>query len=129
MIEVTCAIIIENQRIFVAKRPQHKHNGGLWEFPGGKVHADESATNCLIREIKEELDVEIEIKGQLTPTLHHYNNLSIKLIPFISKIKSGTIILHEHSACQWADKELLTTLNWSPADIPVVEEILKLNLV
>jgi 8-oxo-dGTP diphosphatase len=129
MIEVTCAIIVDQQRVFVAQRPLHKQNGGLWEFPGGKVHPDESATQCLIREIKEELDVDIELVSQLTPTIYHHKNLSIKLIPFISKICNGTITLHEHTAYWWADRDLLTTLNWSPADIPVLNEIIKLKLV
>lgn len=129
MIEVTCAIIIDQQRVFVAQRPPHKHNGGLWELPGGKVQLNESAATCLIREIKEELGVDIETVRQLTPSIHHYNSLSIKLIPFISEIQGGTITLHEHTACLWADKKMLTTLDLSPADIPVVEEIIKLNLV
>jgi len=129
MIEVTCAIIVDQQRVFVAQRPPQKQNGGLWEFPGGKIHPDESPTCCLIREIKEELDVDIEIVSQLTPIIHHFNSLSIKLIPFIAKICNGTITLREHTAYLWADKDLLTTLHWTPADIPVLDEMIKLKLV
>lgn len=96
---------------------------GLWEFPGGKVEPEESPEACLIREIGEELSIGIQIGRPLTPVLHAYPDKSIQLIPFLATWESGTLQLTEHAQYQWLAPQDLLTLDWAPADLPIVEEL------
>jgi 8-oxo-dGTP diphosphatase len=102
-----------------------------WEFPGGKIEADETAEECLIREIKEELNIEIQITGSLPPNDHQYPDKLIRLIPFICRQKDGEIILKEHADYKWLDAKDLLDLDWAEADVGVArrlrEEFLKLK--
>lgn len=99
-----------------------------WEFPGGKIEKDESANECLHRELKEELNIHVEIIKELEPSIFQYDFGSIKLIPFIVKYNSGEIILSEHKTYRWIEKEELAFLDWALADIPILENFLKINL-
>jgi len=96
---------------------------GYWEFPGGKMEPEESPTNCLIREISEELSIGIRISRPLTPVLHTYPYKSIQLIPFLATWESGTLQLTEHAQSQWLAQKDLLSLDWAPADIPIVYEL------
>jgi 8-oxo-dGTP diphosphatase len=98
-----------------------------WEFPGGKIEENETAENCILREIKEELNLEIEILARLESRSFNYPTFSINLIPFISKYLSGTINLNEHKDYKWLTKDELILLDWAPADISILHEFLKLN--
>jgi 8-oxo-dGTP diphosphatase len=96
---------------------------GCWEFPGGKVELGESQENCLHREIREELSIEIRICGVLTPVMHSYPNKVIQLIPFLATWQGGILKLTEHTQSQWLGKEDLLSLYWAPADLPIVREL------
>ena len=98
-----------------------------WEFPGGKIEENETAEYCILREIKEELNLEIEIITRLESKKFDYPSFSINLIPFISKYLSGIINLNEHKHYKWLTKEELIQLDWAPADIPILQEFLKIN--
>lgn len=93
-----------------------------WEFPGGKINDGESPEECLKRELHEELGVEVSVGQSLPVTTHHYPSFSVTLHPFICKIVSGEITLHEHNAIVWLPMEELHTLDWAEADLPVIEE-------
>jgi 8-oxo-dGTP diphosphatase len=125
MIDVTCAIILKNNKILVTQRSEKMILPMKWEFPGGKVQLGESANNCLLREIKEELNLEIEILEMLDSMPYEYDTFSINLIPFVSKYVSGEIILYEHKDFKWLPKEELNNLDWAPADISVLNNFLK----
>jgi 8-oxo-dGTP diphosphatase len=125
MIDVTCAIIIKENRILVTQRSEKMSLPLKWEFPGGKIEENENAENCILREIKEELNLEIEIIARLESKQFNYPTISINLIPFISKYLSGELKLAEHSDFKWLTKEELISLNWAPADISVLQEFLK----
>lgn len=127
MIDVTCAIILKENKILVTQRSERMNLPLKWEFPGGKIEKHETAENCLLREIKEELNLEIELLEKLESKCFEYETFSINLIPFISKYLSGEIILAEHKDFKWFKKEELKFLDWASADIPVLEEFLKLN--
>lgn len=125
MIEVTCAIIEKEDKILATRRAHGSHLEGFWEFPGGKTEPGETAEECIVREIMEELAVEIEIIQKLEPVEHHYPEKSIRLIPFICKIISGQIILRDHSEHCWLNKNELMLPDWAEADVQVVKNYLR----
>jgi 8-oxo-dGTP diphosphatase len=124
MIEVTCAIIENEDKILATRRAHGSHLEGFWEFPGGKTESGETAEECIVREIMEELAVDIEFIQQLEPVKHHYPEKSIRLIPFVCKIISGQIILKNHSEFRWLSKSELMTPDWAAADLRVAKNYL-----
>jgi len=126
VIEVTCALIVDDQnRLFVAQRSRKMNLPLKWEFPGGKVESGESFAKCLIREIKEELSIEIEIITQLPSNIHTYPSITIRLIPFICKHVRGEITLKEHANFRWLNISELLDLDWADADIPILGNYLR----
>lgn len=95
-----------------------------WEFPGGKIEANETPEASLIREIKEELNIDIEIIDGLSANDHHYPDKSIRLIPFICRQTGGEILLKEHADYKWLDRKDLLDLDWADADVEVVREFM-----
>ena len=91
-----------------------------WEFPGGKIHEGERPEDCVKRELREELELEIEVGRSFSPVTHQYPTFTITLYPFICKISSGEIKLHEHKTFTWLPPEKLQELDWAEADIPVI---------
>jgi len=128
MIDVCCAIIENNGKILATKRGENMHLGGFWEFPGGKVEAGENAEECIIREIIEELNINIVILDNLPDVEHNYPEKSIRLIPFICLKASGKISLQDHSEYKWIEPEAWEQLKWAPADIKVIKYYLENNL-
>ncbi len=126
-IKVTCALIEQYGRVLVTQRSQSMPEALLWEFPGGKIEPGETEKDCLIREIKEELNLIIVPIRRLTPVEFSTENKTIELIPYICEYKQGVIQLAEHRAYQWASPGELLTYAWCPADKPVVEEFLQLT--
>jgi 8-oxo-dGTP diphosphatase len=127
MIQVSCAIIINPfDQVLVTQRSPLMPLPLKWEFPGGKIEENETAEQCLIREIKEELHIEIEITGSLSPNDYQYPDKLIRLIPFICRQTSGEIILKEHADYKWLDVTNLLDLDWAEADVGVVVEYLKM---
>ena len=116
MIEVSCAIIIKDSKILAVQRGPKSSHPWKWEFPGGKIHPGETAAQCVIREIEEELRLRIEVLAQLESIEFDYGIKQIRLIPFICKIASGELILTEHVAKCWFDLSEWQTIDWSSAD-------------
>jgi 8-oxo-dGTP diphosphatase len=128
MLLVACAIILNNQnKVLACQRSANMHLALKWEFPGGKIEENETAEDCLIREIKEELNIEIQILEQKSVNDHHYPDKSIRLIPFICRHLSGEISLKEHKDFKWLDKSNLLDLDWAAADLPILNEYLQTN--
>jgi len=124
MTEVTCAIIINEGKILITQRGEDMPHSLKWEFPGGKVMIGETPEKAVKREIQEELDIRISV-DQLFPSItHHYNNHSIKLIPFICSIINGEISLAEHRRYKWIEFTDLKSVNWLEADARIVENLL-----
>jgi 8-oxo-dGTP diphosphatase len=124
IINVTCAIILENDKVLVTQRSEKMSLPLKWEFPGGKIEKEEKERDCIIREIKEELNIEIDIVEKLTNSIFDYGTFQINLIPFITKYKSGEIILREHITFKWLEKNELIFLDWAEADLPILNEFL-----
>lgn len=125
-ISVTCAIIIKNKKVLVVQRSESMKLPLKWEFPGGKIENGESEVECIVREIKEELNLDIAVLKKLHSSEFDYPNISIELIPFIAKQIGGQIRLSEHAAFKYIEKEELLDLDWAEADIPIVKEYLSL---
>lgn len=125
MIEVSCALILNDDgKLLVTQRNVHMKLPFKWEFPGGKIEVDETAEACLVREIFEELSVQLKIITALPVTEHRYPDFSVRLFPFIGKITNGSMVLKEHAAYKWLNKDELLHLDWAEADIPVVRNYL-----
>lgn len=128
MIKVVCAIIEDDELVLVTQRSELMAEPLLWEFPGGKVELGETEEECLVREIKEELSLEVQLRNRLTPVLHHTAAKTIKLIPYTCTLVRGTVQLLEHRAFEWAPHHALRKYTWCAPDLPVVEEYLRLKL-
>lgn len=118
---VTCAIIEHDGKILCTQRSASMSLPLKWEFPGGKIKDGESPEECLKRELHEELGVEASVGQALPETTHHYSDFTVTLLPFICKILSGEITLHEHNAIAWLPVEELHTLDWAEADWAVIK--------
>jgi len=119
--QVACAIIEHKGRILCTQRSESMTLPLKWEFPGGKIHDGESPEECLKRELREELGVEISVREGLPETTHHYPAFSVTLHPFICGIVSGKITLHEHNAYVWLRRGELHSLDWAEADWPIIQ--------
>jgi len=124
MLDVVCGVI-ENAagQILACLRPQGKHLGGRWEFPGGKIDPGESPEAALVRELQEELNVEVEIGQPLTPVVWHYEKVTIRLHPFRCRILAGELQAIEHEQLHWCAPEDFHALDWAEADVPILREI------
>ncbi len=121
-IHVTCAIIEHNGRVLAAQRSAQMHLPGKWEFPGGKVRIDETLEACLVREIQEELGLDISVLQALEPVEHRYADKHIVLHPFVCSLAGGTLRVAEHQQVQFLPPPELAHLDWAAADIPVLQQ-------
>lgn len=128
IINVTCAIILKDEKILVAQRNEKMKLPLKWEFPGGKLEFNESEIDCIKREIKEEININIEILQKLSNNIHDYGAFKINLIPFLARYISGEIKLAEHKDYRLVERLQLSNLDWAEADLPIVEEFLKLEI-
>lgn len=126
LITVVCALIEYPQGVLVVQRSETMKLSLKWEFPGGKIELGENEISCIKREINEELGLEIEVGKRLTPSIHHYPTFSIELIPYLAEPIGGELILTEHCDYLILRKDQLHELNWAEADIPIVNEYIKL---
>jgi 8-oxo-dGTP diphosphatase len=124
-VAVVCALIEDAAgRVLVAQRPAHKHLGGLWEFPGGKIEPGERAESALKREIAEELGCEIEVGAALSAVRHEYAEVTIELHPFVARLvaEGEPPESREHQALRWVTAEELAKLPMPAADAPILAE-------
>ena len=121
-IEVAAAIIINNDKIFACQRGYGEWKD-WWEFPGGKIESGETPEDALLREIREELSIEISINRHLTTVDYDYPNFHLSMLCYQARIISGSLILKEHENAKWLKKDELKTVNWLPADLEVLETV------
>lgn len=118
-IKVVAAIIKNEDKILATKRGYGEFIN-RWEFPGGKIESGETKKQALVREIKEELNIEINVDKFALDIEYQYPNFYLFMSCFMCSIREGSIELLEHNDGKWITKEELNTLNWLPADIDAV---------
>ncbi len=121
-IKVVAAIIIHEGKIFATQRGYGEFKDG-WEFPGGKIEPGETPQEALVREIKEELDTEIEVKDFLETVEYDYPEFHLSMDCFFCRIKEGKLVLKEHEAAKWLTADTLDSVDWLPADRGLIEGI------
>jgi len=124
-IEVVAAIIEHDSKILCVQRGSSKleYISNKWEFPGGKIEADETAVDAIIREIKEELHITIMTPTFFTTVIHQYPDFKIKLDFFNCSTANRDIVLTEHINSVWLSPPEMKALDWAAADIPAVEKL------
>lgn len=125
MLKVTCALIEHKGKVLCAQRSSSMKLPLKWEFPGGKIETGETPEQCLVREIKEELAVEVTVLESLPTNSHNYGTRTIQLLPFRCEILHGEIQLKEHQAYKWLPVHQLMELDWAAADIPIVQRYME----
>jgi 8-oxo-dGTP diphosphatase len=126
MINVTCAIIRnEDDEVLIVQRGETTDHPLKWEFPGGKLHPEETEEECIIREVEEELSMGIVILAKLPEVEHDYGFKQVRLIPFICDTLDELPFLTEHTAYKWLAAKQLPSVDFSEADITVAEKYLE----
>lgn len=126
IVNVVAAIIRDSDRIFATQRGYGDFKGG-WEFPGGKVEQGETSEEALAREIKEELDTDIEVEDLIDTVEYDYPTFHLSMKCYWCKIILGDLVLKEHEAARWLTKDELYSVDCLPADIALIE-IIKVKL-
>lgn len=127
-VKVVAAIIRDGNRILATQRGYGEQKDG-WEFPGGKVESNETPEAAIVREIREELNADIEVTGFLTTVEHDYPTFHLSMDCFWTRLAEGTEMkLLEHEAAKWLSIEDINSVDWLPADIKVVDAIIRVGL-
>ena len=125
-IEVVAAIIIKDNRILCTQRSKHKYSyiSEKFEFPGGKVEDGETEVEALVREIQEELSIDIAVQSKFLTIEHVYPDFAIKMHSYICSSNNEEIKFLEHINHCWLLKEELMKLDWAAADLPIVNKLI-----
>ena len=121
--QVTAGLIWKGDRLLIARRPFEGMLGGLWEFPGGKQEAGETLRECLKREIREELDVDIEVGEHLISVDHAYSHFSISLHAFAARYSSGDPKAIGCAEWRWIDPQELDDFAFPRTDRKIIEQL------
>lgn len=123
LLVVAAALIDGEGRVLLAQRPEGKSMAGLWEFPGGKVHADETPEAALVRELQEELGIETSpgCLWPLTFASHGYEKFHLLMPVFSCRVWQGTPQSKEGQKLAWVDKQQLKDYPMPPADVALVQ--------
>ena len=121
-IHVVAAIICSENRIFATQRGYGEWKD-YWEFPGGKIEPGESPEEALRREIREELETEIVVGRKLSTVDYDYPEFHLCMDCYYASVAKGNLVLREHEAAKWLEKDELGDVHWLPADRIVVEQL------
>jgi 8-oxo-dGTP diphosphatase len=122
LLVVACALVDTDRRVLIAQRPEGKHMAGMWEFPGGKVETGETPEAALIRELREELDVETKeaCLAPLSFASHSYEHMHLLMPLYVCRRWQGTPTTREHKALKWVRPQSLRDYPMPPADEPLI---------
>ena len=124
---VVAAIMQRNGKVLIARRAPDQPLAGQWEFPGGKMEPGESPKECLARELKEELDLEVAIGDFFSETTYTYSTGTVRLLTYLVKVEDKNIESKVHDALAWVEPEGIGNYDILPADLPIVEELVALE--
>ena len=116
---MVAAVIHDGGRILATQRGYGEFKD-KWEFPGGKMEAGESREEALRREIREELDTEINIGKLLCTVEYDYPAFHLTMHCYLCSVVSGTLVLKEHESARWLPAEALESVDWLPADLQIL---------
>jgi mutator protein MutT len=123
IVEVSAALIFRNGKLLITQRHAKSHLGGLWEFPGGKREPGETAEQCLVREIREELGAEISAGELFAEISHDYPEKSVHLKFFLCRLLSGEPQPLDCAAVKWIEKPELAAHEFPAADTRLLEKL------
>ena len=121
--EVAAALIWQDEKFLICRRPAHKARGLLWEFVGGKVEPGETTVQALIRECREELAVTLEVGDLFMDVVHEYPDLTVHLSVFNAVIAKGTPQMLEHCDIKWITPAEIPEYEFCPADVCICLKI------
>lgn len=125
VVKVVCGIIWKDGKVFIARRKPEKSMGGYWEFPGGKIEEGEDPEKALIRELKEELGMEVTVKGYFAVNKHQYEKFIIDLLAYECDFVTATYQLTDHDEWKFVLPPVLSDFKMAPADIAFVIKLTK----
>lgn len=126
---VAAAILIRDNKIFIAQRPQGKSLAHFWELPGGKQEPGETLPECLKRELSEELNINAEIGDFFMTSVYKYDFGTIELHSYFATVSpEQKVISNEHENTAWVSPQELSSYNFAPADIEIITQLGKLKL-
>jgi 8-oxo-dGTP diphosphatase len=124
-LQVTAAVIIKEDAVFIAKKGPHGRFAHLWEFPGGKIEAGEAPECCVVRELMEEFHMEIKVVRFFTETTHTFPEGQIRVQAFHCSWTGGTLTPTEHEEYRWVPFQELGQYAFTPADIPIAKKLME----
>lgn len=123
MVEVVAALIWDNDKFLICRRPKNKARALLWEFVGGKVEFGETKKQALIRECKEELDIIISVEDIFMDVVYEYSDITVHLTLFNSTILEGIPKKLEHDDIKWITASEIDNYDFCPADIEILKKV------
>lgn len=128
LLVTACALVDTDGRVLVTRRPQGKAMGGLWEFPGGKVEPNETPEDSLIRELGEELGIDVQSAclAPLTFASHSYETFHLLMPLYVCRTWSGIARPMEGQALKWLRPRDLRDIDMPPADLPLIAPLIDL---
>lgn len=124
IIEVAAGLVFRDGKLLIAQRHKNSHLGGLWEFPGGKKHTDESLEECLVRELREELGIEIEVGKIIETITHDYPEKSVRLNFFKSRWLKNEPRALDCADFRWITRNELVDYEFPPADARLLNRLI-----
>ncbi len=122
-IKVVCGVIWKGDRIFIARKKPEKALGGYWEFPGGKVEIGENSKDALVRELKEELGMDVIVGDLMGQNIHFYSEITIDLIAYKCEFITSKFQLVDHDKYEFVLPSELVEFNIAPADLFILKLI------
>ena len=119
-LEVVAAVIVKDDKVFATQRGYGPYKG-WWEFPGGKIEAGETHQQALKREIREELESEIEVETLIKTVDYDYPEFHLTMHCYYCNVVSGNLVLKEHQDARWLAKTELDSVKWLPADLDIIK--------
>ena len=121
-VHVAAAVILRDGQVFATQRGYGAYKD-YWEFPGGKIEPGETAEEALAREIREELDTEIAVEAPFDRVEYDYPEFHLSMQCFLCRVIRGSLVLKEHEAAAWLDRDRLDDVRWLPADETVISRL------